>query len=709
MTAPAPQETAGKVILTVVEARHVRTELVGEACVRLCLNGQEARTEPADGEEVYWGAQFTMSWDSALEGRTLQLELVGNDTEVPPLAVCGVDLQKRWTSYKWFDFHDADGARLASVALECTFVPKDHSAPRHRDPIEPPTPALSSPASVALSLGSRLDTPLIEYPPTETPIYTARSKSSYEDCASTEDEESEILGREARVRASTTPQRAHSEASSGIPLPHTAPTPIAPKDGVVQEQLNDVVAGLRHVYSTLPAGDSVLRQQIEMLLEKAGNAPKAPQKKPVTKRTTSQHSPAVSKPLRRSASSARTANTTGWRQVDSRVVMPTASSAAKAAGERHTVQQQRASAAMPRAVSKQRGRSPHDAVPRRGARSASQGGGLRRSDLRNVPTTAVPIPTAHSRCSSPTHSVPSTSGRSASPGWFPPPPMYQEGTAAAPSSPYSRSRVTRLQRPEKEKRQSISRVHSPPGEIRQKRPLIPLRQVGPLRPPSEAPAQQPAQPALLRYVDLHANPGASLASVQSAPAGGGFASRRRWDDEVVKQEKQPRQPSLSQAVPTTTPTLVKRFENANPQDSLQSVSSVRTAPGGGFKRVANRPNRTVSPYEKTERRPARRMKSVKRREAPVVPEEEVVEEVTELRFLAKGAGQRQRNVVVPVEREGQSVVTDFLPIAGVNRTRGQTDRERTRVLNALLSNQTKLISGCESELSFEDLEELVEG
>eukprot|EP01060_Flectonema_neradi_P005686 TRINITY_DN1380_c1_g1_i1.p1 TRINITY_DN1380_c1_g1~~TRINITY_DN1380_c1_g1_i1.p1 ORF type:complete len:645 (+),score=135.51 TRINITY_DN1380_c1_g1_i1:157-2091(+) len=631
---------SGKAVVTVVEVRHLRDDLVDEVCVTTGVNGQEGSTEMLDGIDSYWGSQFSFMWDEQTSvGRMLELSLTREDGTIE--GECRTDLRKPWTDYKWLDFTSQEGTIIGSVCLEVELhdapseeakqpprhlasssVPLSHASLASRalkfdhqpveldsrkrsdqKPADTAVPSLPLPTSQHLSLTPRSDDDLC------SPVYTARTS-----------DEPPLQQLHNRLRQDS-PRSLSTVTSSSAE--QTKPSS---SSSSARDQLNDVVAGLRHVYSTLPPGDSVLRKQIEMLMAKAGS--------PVPPPSSSSAEP------KKQMSSSTAANS---------------SSTVSSHASRHFAQQtQSSSNNVAAAVASHSTQS--------GVTASSRSGQVRGHVPRAIPTS---VPSRHrSATSSATaaHSAPSTTTTT---------PAKRRGRGLSPGGYLSKAEAQMVQNVRRNFAQSQSdrRSNTPsrrglsqkrPGHShscrvspqRVSRPLIPLREI-PIsrgrsnntqqqRRPSGGASSSMRKPVLLRHVDPYADPSCSLSSVQTAPGRMVGSSSTFHGSHGTKR----------------MPTLARRYEGANPGDSL---SSVRSAPT--IRRVLV--NQT-SP----------RMESL----SPV-------REVTELK----------------IPEQDIPTVADPVPPVNINQ-------ERERLLSALMTNETTGLRGfsCnDSDLSFEDLEELV--
>eukprot|EP01064_Diplonema_japonicum_P006853 TRINITY_DN1467_c0_g3_i1.p1 TRINITY_DN1467_c0_g3~~TRINITY_DN1467_c0_g3_i1.p1 ORF type:complete len:491 (+),score=95.54 TRINITY_DN1467_c0_g3_i1:47-1519(+) len=484
---PGVSGSSGKALVTVVELRHLAVELVGKVVVGVGVNGQKGQTEVPDGRDTYWGSQFSFMWDAAsVRGRVLIVELL-REVDGSVLAECRLDLRRKWEDYKWCDFiaHDR---RVGSICLECdtdTSAPSSHTRTvpeevrwEHLDIPHPQTPRSDGGSS---------------------PIYTARTSTTVNNPPASLSPPIRAISRDA-----STPRQ----------------------ESFYKEQLNDVVAGLRHVYSTLPAGDAVLRRQIELLMAKAG--------------------------------------------------------------------------------------APLDTIPKTDDRREIK-------EKEKEPKRLLTKPVSKRSCST------------------------RERSKSNPRSNTRNATPVRTLVPRSKRR--TSSVGMP------QRQLIPLREVaqvdgrgrrGTRSPLPTRDREKTPGPVLMKYVDRHQDPSASIGSTQSAPA------FRRAANGV--------------------PALVRRYGAATPSDS---ISSTKTAP-------VHRSRVGCAPHSVSVNRT---------RPKPLPPPPSPISEVTELRLPSKPRE--------PSEPPVTSIVLN--PRA----------RERDNLLAALLNNQTQSICCNESELSFEDLEELV--
>ena len=636
MHPPPDGRGSGKAVVTVVEVRHLREDLIDEVCVTTGVNGQEGSTEILDGVDSYWGSQFSFMWDEQTSvGRMLELSLAREDGTIE--GECRTDLRKPWTDYKWLDFINYDGIKVGCVCLEVELhdlpsevrqsqsrqvtssaaslsqaslasrsLRMDYQPPERRRDYQKladtSVPALPLPTNQSVSLTPRSDDDLC------SPVYTAR----------TSDTDPALQQIHNRLRQDS-PRSLSTVTSSSAE--HAKPSS---SSSSARDQLNDVVAGLRHVYSTLPPGDSVLRKQIELLMAKAGS--------PVP-------SSSSSTAAKRQASSSAAPGT-----------QTLSSSSVPSHTSRHFAQHTQSSSIAAATASTNSSTSNNIT-----AKAAQVRGHVPRAIPTSVPSRHRSATANHSAPSATTTTPAKRKGRGVSPGGYlskAEAQMVQSVRRNFANNQSERRSNTPTRRAPSQKRSGHS--HScRVSPQRASRPLIPLREVGiPIsrgrsnnthqqRRPSGG-GSSVRKPVLLRHVDPNADPSCSLSSVQTAP-GRTLSSGNNFHSNYGARRM---------------PTLARRYEGANPGDSLSSVKSAPT-----IRRVLV--NQT-SP----------RMESL----SPV-------REVIELR----------------IPEQDIPLVTDPVPHVNIHQ-------ERERLLSALMTNETNGLKGfsCnDSDLSFEDLEELV--
>eukprot|EP01063_Lacrimia_lanifica_P013537 TRINITY_DN20182_c4_g1_i1.p1 TRINITY_DN20182_c4_g1~~TRINITY_DN20182_c4_g1_i1.p1 ORF type:complete len:828 (+),score=181.97 TRINITY_DN20182_c4_g1_i1:77-2485(+) len=269
-------------VVTIVEGRHLPERLAETGYIAASVGGgPRRRTDTAEGVETYWGAQFAFQYhEGTAEARTLRLELCEEDGSLEEgdigeaLAVAEVDLQRQWANHKWIDLVAREptagrrGGMLASVSVECVTIPPvmPSGALKATTPALPAAKPRAPPAPSTPGRGPRVQ----HHDPAEAVAFLDHSvvqslASQVRSLTPRSD------GADSGSLSPIYTARSHVPTSARDEGQKAGPPSLAPQETAAAAALQDVLQGLRHVYSSVPEGDAALRRQIEALMDKAEN------------------------------------------------------------------------------------------------------------------------------------------------------------------------------------------------------------------------------------------------------------------------------------------------------------------------------------------------------------------------------------------------------------------------------------------------------